>query len=238
MSLSAFLPLLFFLVLLSGSQSALRAQSTNDSQSDQSTNPVSSESVSKSAIREMTQTGPQADSPFYIEREEAKAAMAEEGQKGFGMYIPKPPHPPVRQQIKRFFHSLFGFEKKKKPDGGTHPLFLTVTPSDIPLSKVSELNVTLKISNAQKKMIELLYPNNQRLEILTKDATGNVITRWSQDRIFDQVEGFVAINPSEYIVYSEKVPTGGMKAGETYTIEVSVAGQQGYTTKTTVKPTL
>ena len=70
----------------------------------------------------------------------------------------------------------------------------------------------------------------------TKDAAGNVINRWSQDRAFDPNEGFVEINPAEFIVYSEKVPTSAMKAGETYTIEASLAGQDGYITSTTVTP--
>jgi hypothetical protein len=198
---------------------------------------LSTDTISKGDVRDISVTGPQADSPFFIERQEAKAAEAQAGREGLGMYVPKPPHPPVRQQIKKFFQSFLG-DKKKKQDGGAHPLYLTVSPSDFSLAQVSELDVTLKISNEEKKAIELLYPDNQRLEILVKDPSDKVVSRWSQDRVFDRFEGFVAVNPQEFIVYSEKLSTSGMKPGEVYTVEVSVAGQEGYTTRATIKPTL
>jgi hypothetical protein len=197
---------------------------------------LSTDTISKGDVRDISVTGPQADSPFFIERQEAKAAAAQAGREGLGMYVPKPPRPPVSQQLKKFFQSFLG-AKKKKQDGGGHPLYLTVSPTDFSLAQVSELEVTLKISNAEKKAIELLYPDNQRLEILAKDPSGNVVARWSQDRVFDHIEGFVAVNPEEYIVYSETLSTSGMKPGVVYTIEVSLAGQEGYTTRTTVKPT-
>jgi serine/threonine protein kinase len=113
---------------------------------------------------------------------------------------------------------------------------LTLSPSSFSLAQTSELDVTLKLSNARKHELELLYPDNQRLEILTKDSSGNVVNRWSQDRAFEHTEGFVAVNPEEFISYTEKISTAGMKAGQTYTIEVSLANQQGFVATTTVTP--
>jgi len=223
---TAFTRLLLASALLTGTGFDLRAQSTNG---------VSTATISKTDVRDISVTGPQADSPFYIERQEAQAAMAEAGREGFGMYVPKPPHPPVRQQVKKFFREMFASVKFRK-DGGVLPMLLTVEPTDFSLSERSEIDVTLRISNSQKQMIELLYPTNQRLEILTKDPAGNVVGRWSQDRIFDALEGFVAINPSEFVVYSEKIPTAAMKAGEKYIIEASLAGPSGYTTSIQVTP--
>jgi hypothetical protein len=234
MSLSVFNRVFPVIVLLCCLGGELRAQSTNGTNDDARF--LTTDTISKGDVRDISVSGPQADSPFFIERQEAKAAMAQAGREGLGMYVPKPPRPPAREQIKKFFHSFFG-SKKKKADGGIHPLNLTVSPSNFSLAQVSELEVTLKISNEDKKMIELLYPDNQRLEILTKDSSGNVVSRWSQDRVFDPVFGFVAIDPKEFIVYSERVSTSAMKPDQTYTIEVSVAGQEGYTTRATVKPT-
>ncbi len=225
--------------LLLCAQFTAHAQSINSTagaQTNEDAKFLSTDTVSKGDVRDISLTGPQADSPFFIERQEAKAASAEAGRQGFGMYVPKPARPPAREQIKKFFHSFFG-SKKKKQDGGSHPLHLMVSPTDFSLAQVSELDVTLRISNEEKKVIELLYPDNQRLEILTKDSSGNVISRWSQDRVFDHTEGFVAVNPKEFIVYSERLSTSVMKPGETYTIEVSLAGQEGYTTRAMVRPT-
>lgn len=213
----------FFLasLLLAGSCLSLTAQSTD--------------TISKTDVQDISLKGPQEDSPFFIERQDAKAAAAQAGREGYGMYVPKPPHPPIQQQVKKFFKGMFGSVKFGK-NGGVLPMTLTVEPSDFSLAQVSELDVSLKISNSQKQEIELLYPNEQRLEVLTKDATGNVIGRWSQDRAFDPMEGFVAINPDEFVIYAEKIQTANMKANETYTIEVSLANQEGYTTKATITP--
>jgi hypothetical protein len=117
-------------------------------------------------------------------------------------------------------------------------MVLKVDPSDFSLAQTPELDVSLRISNARKQEIELLYPDNQRLEVITRDAAGNVINRWSEDRAFDPNEGFVAINPDEYVIYAEKIQTSKMKPGETYTVEASLANQQGYTVSgtVTVKP--
>jgi hypothetical protein len=44
------------------------------------------------------------------------------------------------------------------------------------------------------------------------------------------------VNPDEFITYTERVATTGMKAGETFTIEVSLANQQGFVATATVTP--
>ena len=195
----------------------------------------SPDTISKTEVLDISRTGPSADSPFYIEREEAKAAMAEAGREGLGMYVPKPPHPPVQQQVKKFFTGMFSSVKFNK-NADILPMILTVEPTDFSLAERSEIDVTLKVSNPERDTISLIYPTDQRLEILTKDALGNVIGRWSEDRNFDPMEGFVAINTGEFVSYFEKIPTKGMKAGETYTIEASLATQAGYTTNVQVTP--
>ena len=151
------------------------------------------------------------------------------------MYVPKPPHPPIQQQIKNFFGGMFGSLKHDRQSESA-PMTLNVDPSEFSLSQTPELDVSLKLSNARKKEIELLYPDNQRLEILTKDSSGTIISRWSEDRAFDSQEGFVMINPDEFIIYAEKISTSRMKPGQTYTIEASLANQEGYSTNTTITP--
>jgi len=196
----------------------------------------SDDTISRRNVQAISVQAPPADSPFFTERQEARDAMAKAGREGYGMYVPKPPHPPALQQIKEFFRELFGRKKKTGETGGPAPMMLTVDPSDFSLAQTSELDVSLKVSNARKHEIEILFPNNQRLEILTKDSSGNVVNRWSEDRAFDPQEGFTEINPDEYVIYAERIPTARMKSGETYTIEASLANQEGYTTAVTVTP--
>lgn len=218
---SFFIRILIAAAFFAGAFASLRAQSTQE--------------ISKSDVQDISQTGPKSDSPFFIERQEAQAALVNAGREGYGMYVPKPPRPPVLQQVKNKIKSWFDSVKSIK-GSKTLPMLLTVDPADFSIANHPDLAVSLKISNSQRREIELLYPNDQRLEILVKDSTGTVLSRWSQDRIFDPTEGFVEINPSEFIIYSEKLPTSVMKAGETYTIEASLAGQEGYTTSTTITP--
>lgn len=213
--------MLIAVLLLIGCGSLLNAQSTQD--------------ISKAEVKDLSVQVPQSDSPFFIERQEAQAALANAGREGYGMYAPKPPHPPVQQQVRKFFKGMFASVKFGN-DGGVLPMLLTVEPSQFSLANHPDLTISLRISNSQRQEMELLFPTDQRLEIITTDAEGNVINRWSQDRAFDPMEGFVAINPQEFIVYAEKIPTTSMKAGETYTIEASLAGQTGYTTSMTVTP--
>ncbi len=208
--------------LLSGWSGFLHAQST--------------QSISGSEVQDLSIKGPQSDSPFFIERQEAQAALANEGREGFGMYVPKPPHPPIQKQIKKFFKGMFASVKFRQ-NGDVLPMLVSVDPPEFSASEHPDLTVTLKVSNSQRREIELLYPTDQRLEIITKDSTGNVVNRWSEDRTFDPTEGFTEINPSEFVIYSEEMSTTAMKAGETYTIEASLAGQKGYTTSTTITPT-
>ena len=195
----------------------------------------STDTISKNEVKDISLTGPQADSPFYIERQEAQAALANEGREGYGMYAPKPPHPPVQQQIKKFFKGMFA-SVKFHGGGDLLPMLMTVEPSTFSLASHPDLSISVKIANPHHQEIELLYPTDQRLEILTKDSTGAVIGRWSEDRSFDPMEGFTEINPAEFVIYSEKIPTTAMKEGETYTIEASLSGQEGYTASTTVTP--
>lgn len=214
------------ILLTGGAFTSLHSQSTN----------AGADTVSRGEIRDISVTGPRADSPFYLERQEAKEATAAAGRTGYGMYVPKPPRTPAGEQISKFFRGMFAFGKGAK--AGATPMVLNVDPSDFSLAQTPELDVSLKISNARKQEIELLYPDNQRLEVVTKDDSGNVVNRWSEDRVFDQHEGFVAINPEEFVIYAEKIRTSRMKPGQTYTVEASLANQQGYTAvKTvTVKP--
>jgi hypothetical protein len=195
----------------------------------------SDELVSKSEVQAIAVQPPPNDSPFFIERQEARDAAAKAGREGYGMYVPKPPKPPAQQQIKKFFQGFFG-KKKSGAAHGSAPMTLTIDPSDFSLSQTSELDVSLRISNAKKHEIEFLFPDNQRLEILTKDSSGAIVSRWSEDRAFDPQEGFTEINPAESVIYAEHISTAKMKAGETYTIEASLANQEGYTTSVTVTP--
>ena len=113
---------------------------------------------------------------------------------------------------------------------------LAVEPSEFSLAERRELNSTYTVRNNTKKIIRLDFNTTQRIDILTSDASGKVIEKWSEDHGFQVQEGIVIINPKERIEYPEKVATREMKPSETYTIKADVVGYPDYTATTTVTP--
>ena len=110
------------------------------------------------------------------------------------------------------------------------------SPRSFPWSERRELDTTYTVRNNTKKIIRLDFNTTQRIDILTSDASGKVIEKWSEDRAFQLQEGIVIINPKERIEYSEKVATREMKPSETYTIKADVVGYPDYTATTTSRP--
>lgn len=115
-------------------------------------------------------------------------------------------------------------------------LSITLEPAEFKLEERREITVTVILKNESSRQIQINFPTTQRIELLTKDKTGNVIERWSDDRVFDPLEGIVAVNPNETIEYSERIPTREMKSGEMYTIEASLSNNPQYTKTVSIHP--
>ena len=84
-------------------------------------------------------------------------------------------------------------------------------------------------------MARLEFPTSQRLEIVTRNSSGAVIERWSDDRVFQPGEGLVVINPDERIEFQDKVPTRDMRAGASYTVEASLATEPDFAIEQTIQ---
>jgi len=113
---------------------------------------------------------------------------------------------------------------------------VAVDPTVFPLQDRREVNVTYTIQNNTKKIMRLEYPTSQRIDILTYDAQGNVIDKWSDDRSFTPEEGIVVINPKERIEYQEKIPTREMKPEQTYRIDSFATTEPNFLTQETISP--
>lgn len=211
-----FTGLIFFLIL-----SSLVAEP-------QKTNPVSREEM-----QQISMSGSSEDSPFVIERQEAQQALATAATNG--MSNPFSSRHSFQKQLGNFFSHLAGTFKIGNK-GKLPRTQLLIEPSAFSVADTPELNVTFKIINNKKNLIMLNFSTNQRIDILVKNTQGDLITRWSQDRLFDPMPGLVAINAGESVVYTEKIPTTMMKDGEMYTIEVMLVDQEGYTLSQQVTP--
>lgn len=196
--------------------------------------PESPDVISDHAIEQATSQTNNEESPFLIEREDAKQAAAAAAASNTSVNKLYPPRHSISKQIANFFKHLAGMREaslSKIPQ-----LRVTVEPALFSASENSELSVTLKITNDKKEMSMLHFPTNQRLEIVVTDDQKKILSRWSQDRSFDPTDDTVVINPQESIFYTEKISTTGMQDGKPYTLEVSLANQPEYTISTTITP--
>jgi Intracellular proteinase inhibitor len=183
---------------------------------------------------------PDEGSPFFAERQSAKSAMSQGGQAGEdGVAVfPKSKDSPdsVTTIFTKFFTDMFASVKLGRLRAEKTTQNIAVDPSEFSLSERRELDTTYTVRNNTKKIMRLDFNTTQRIDILTSDASGKVIEKWSEDRAFQLQEGIVIINPKERIEYSEKVATREMKPSETYTIKADVVGYPDYTATTSVAP--
>jgi hypothetical protein len=185
---------------------------------------------------------PDEGSPFFAERQSAKFAMSQEGQERFEgdsvADFPKSKDSPdsVTTIFTKFFTDMFASMRLGRLRAEKTTQNIAVDPSEFSLSERRELDTTYTVRNNTKKIIRLDFNTTQRIDILTSEASGKVIEKWSEDRAFQLQEGIVIINPRERIEYSEKVATREMKPSETYTIKADVVGYPDYTATTTVTP--
>jgi Intracellular proteinase inhibitor len=130
-----------------------------------------------------------------------------------------------RSWLGRLFHPFGSSEKiPEYNDPKIRGLVLTVElPSEpVKLSEVRQLPVHILLSNRGDKAVQLIFPTEQRIEILLHDSTGRVVTRWSDNRAFEERPSTLLINPSEHVEYSETIATRELTAGKVFTVEVVV----------------
>ncbi len=196
--------------------------------------PESPDVISEHAIDQATSQESSEESPFLIEREDAKQAAATVAASNTSVKKLYPPRHSISKQIANFCKHLAGIMESSL---SKIPLLrVTVEPALFSATEDSELSITLKITNDKKDLIMFHFPTNQRLEIVVTDDQKKILSRWSQDRSFDPADDTVVINPKESIFYTEKIFTTGMQDGKSYTLEVSLVNQPEYTISTTVTP--
>ena len=125
----------------------------------------------------------------------------------------------------RVFHPFGSSEKiPEYKDRRIRGLVLSVElPSQpVKLSETRQLPVHVLLTNRGERAVQLLFPSEQRIEILLHDSTGRVVTRWSDNRAFDDKPATLLINPGEHVEYSETIATRELTPGKVFTVEVTV----------------
>ena len=199
--------------------------------------PTTAEAAAAFALRP-----PDENSPFFADPQMSKKTTGEQfGDRKTDQTIATYPNvkgssDTALSMFTGFFTGMFSSVNlrsiTKAPDNSK----LQVEPAAFSLKDRRELNVTYSIFNNTKNLSRIEYPTTQHIEILTYDAQGKVIDRWSDDHAFDKREEIVIINPHERLEYQEKIPTREMKPGETYKIEAKVASEPNFISNQTITP--
>jgi len=128
-----------------------------------------------------------------------------------------------RSWLGRVIHPFGSTEKipqYKNPKLRGLLLEVQLPPDPVKLSEVRQLPVTVRLTNRGDRAVELSFPSEQRIEILLRDAAGQIVTRWSDNRAFAEQAGTLLINPGEHVEYSETIATRDLVANKVFTVEV------------------
>lgn len=133
--------------------------------------------------------------------------------------------PPRRNLLDRVLHPFGGEAKSKAPkyqDSRLRGLVLQVrVPSEpVRLSEVRQLHVQASLGNSGSYPASLDFPTSQRIDIQLLNSSGEVITRWSENRAFTEEIGNLLVNPREQVSYDETIATRELQPGKVYTVEV------------------
>lgn len=150
-----------------------------------------------------------------------KDASPKSPRKGAGAAAPAPatPKPSVMHRLLHPFGGPAAPEATKDASLKNLEMGAGVEPPAPRLSETREVKVTVTLANKGRKLAQLAFPTNQRIEVLLKDKTGRKLVQWSEDQAFFAEPTLITINPGERLEYAATVSTRDLVAGETYTLE-------------------
>lgn len=109
---------------------------------------------------------------------------------------------------------------------------LEVTPSPLSIKAAEEapggrpsIKLTFSVRNKGKRTYTLSFPNAQRYDFQIKNATGQVVYTWSDDKAFADSVGTILINQGDIIEYSEVVALSDFSSPATpgtYTVDAAM----------------
>jgi hypothetical protein len=94
-----------------------------------------------------------------------------------------------------------------------------VEPAKVRLPETRAIEVTVSVVNNGKSAVHLEFPTSLRVDVVLKDESGKIISRWSDDQRIEKEPGILLINPKERLEYSAKVSTREMIVGRPFEIE-------------------
>ena len=113
---------------------------------------------------------------------------------------------------------------------------MVLEPPVVKAGETRVIEVTVGVVNKGKDPVQLDFPDSRRIEVLVKDESGRVLSKWSDDQRLEKEPGFVLINPGERVEYNARVSTREMTAGKPHTVEAFFPKYDRLHTSRTVVP--
>lgn len=111
-----------------------------------------------------------------------------------------------------------------------------IVPNPVDIS-ARKFDVTFAIrNNAKKQAVNLRFETSQRIEVAIVNDAGQIVDRYSDDRVIARESGYLVINPKEEASYTVSMSTREMVAGRSYTIEAYFVGYERLVSKIQVTP--
>ncbi|MES2308399.1 MAG: BsuPI-related putative proteinase inhibitor [Verrucomicrobiota bacterium] len=156
--------------------------------------------------------------------------------------------PSQKKVPEQFYNSKGGFsiftgdperiQKANKIDFKDFEAKVVLQPATLSISGSGlVIKVDFSVKNIGKKTYVLSYPDAQRYDVWIKDANGQVVYKWSADKIFVQQVGTSLINANDRIAFLPQVNLSDFDSPATpgtYTVEVSLANYPDVKATTTL----
>lgn len=103
---------------------------------------------------------------------------------------------------------------------------LDLAEPPLQLAKTKRLKADFIVANRSHRPVHLEFPTAQRFDVLILDQAGQPVTRWSEDRVFEEGIHYLTINPGERLRYEAALPTRELAAGQPYVVEGFLADHE------------
>lgn len=113
---------------------------------------------------------------------------------------------------------------------------MKLVPQDVRLPETRSVDVIVMVVNKGKDAVQLEFPSSLRIDVLVKNETGNVLSRWSDDQPIEREPAVLVINPTERLEYNARISTRDMAAGGRFEIEAYFPSYEGLRVVRTVAP--
>lgn len=99
-------------------------------------------------------------------------------------------------------------------------LALELSPEPVKLSEVRHLSVHLSVWNKSKRPVTLDFPSEERIEIFLRNSAEVVLTKFSDNRSYEDTPGTVLVNPQEHVDYDGLISTRDLTPNKVFICEV------------------